>query len=494
MRHAYFHAIIKTLFAVVLSAAAAQADPVQDGRAALEAHNPAQAKAFFQQALDANPDDPEANFGIAMAEAALIVNDPGLEIQDILDSFQVTGLDIYNIGAVFSPEDIPGTADSTSTVQDAVRNVLVPKMDSIISRLENIEASAGFNSSLTPLIQPDTFSWPLITDGEVVVGISGVPYDDDVIYVILVPAGKTSLNITTSGGTGQCHLYVKYDDEPDPWLDYYDYKSDDPGTAQTISIPNPQAGAWYIMLFDTTAAEGFTDVTMTPDYAPDGGRYTDNEWYEVDDGDIKACHAALLAVRGIMEWLTVYTADVDYDTVQADRFDLGQYIENNAALFTLKGGGVGAARMLQARTKLLEAADKAKEALNSIEAEVDYQDDDLLDLDIDDFADARAGVYLFESALNGPTDISNNPADATAPVVTRVDLNAFFTPTLISTAPSRAATSPMACSPACFAGKEWDWRPPCLTAQWGRCRWLLSSRRPTTISVTSGFTCRARLR
>jgi len=68
---------------LVLATAAVHAGPVEDGRAALEAHDPALAQQYFQQALDADPDDPDANYGMALAETALLVNDPGQDIVDI---------------------------------------------------------------------------------------------------------------------------------------------------------------------------------------------------------------------------------------------------------------------------------------------------------------------------------------------------------------------------------------------------------------------------
>ena len=66
------------------------------------------------------------------------------------------------------------------------------------------------------------------------------------LYKITIPAGLTALQISISGGTGDCDLYVKFNGPPT--LDSWDYCPYVNGNNETVNISNPTAGDWYIML------------------------------------------------------------------------------------------------------------------------------------------------------------------------------------------------------------------------------------------------------
>jgi hypothetical protein len=66
------------------------------------------------------------------------------------------------------------------------------------------------------------------------------------LYKITIPAGLTALQISISGGTGDCDLYVKFNSPPT--LDSWDYCPYVNGNNETVNISNPTAGDWYIML------------------------------------------------------------------------------------------------------------------------------------------------------------------------------------------------------------------------------------------------------
>jgi hypothetical protein len=101
-----------------------------------------------------------------------------------------------------------------------------------------------------------------LTDGVPVSGLSG---DDgsEVDYKIVVPAGQGELEISISGGTGDCDLYVRYD--LPPTYGGYDYRPFLWGNNETVTITNPAAGSWYIML---RGRDAYSGVTLVASYEP----------------------------------------------------------------------------------------------------------------------------------------------------------------------------------------------------------------------------------
>jgi hypothetical protein len=76
------------------------------------------------------------------------------------------------------------------------------------------------------------------------------------LYKISIPDGLTALQISISGGTGDCDLYVKYGSPPT--LDSWDYRPYVNGNNETVNISNPTAGDWYIMLNGYNSYSGVT--------------------------------------------------------------------------------------------------------------------------------------------------------------------------------------------------------------------------------------------
>ncbi len=101
-----------------------------------------------------------------------------------------------------------------------------------------------------------------LTDGVPVAGLSGAD-GSQVDYKIVVPAGQGELEISISGGTGDCDLYVRYDQPPT--YSGYDYRPFLFGNDETVTISNPAAGSWYIMLRGRHAYSG---VTLVASYTP----------------------------------------------------------------------------------------------------------------------------------------------------------------------------------------------------------------------------------
>ncbi|HZI09276.1 MAG TPA: M4 family metallopeptidase [Myxococcus sp.] len=80
-------------------------------------------------------------------------------------------------------------------------------------------------------------------------------------YTLVVPAGQTSLKFTTSGGTGDVDLYVRFGAAPT--TSTYDCRPYAGGNAETCTITNIQAGTYYVML---NAYSAYSGVTLTDTY------------------------------------------------------------------------------------------------------------------------------------------------------------------------------------------------------------------------------------
>jgi len=78
---------------------------------------------------------------------------------------------------------------------------------------------------------------------------------------IYLPAGTTTLKVTTTGGTGTDYLYY----DPSNWATSTTYtaESTSPGTSQSLTVTNTTAGYRYISLYAETA---FSGVTVTTQY------------------------------------------------------------------------------------------------------------------------------------------------------------------------------------------------------------------------------------
>ncbi|MER6632669.1 collagenase [Streptomyces sp. NPDC000987] len=84
--------------------------------------------------------------------------------------------------------------------------------------------------------------------------------NNDYLYVYL-PAGVTSLKITTSGGTGDADLY--YSGSSWATSTSYTSRATGAGNSHTLTITNPPAGYNYITLY---ANQSFSGVTVTTQY------------------------------------------------------------------------------------------------------------------------------------------------------------------------------------------------------------------------------------
>ncbi|MER5867094.1 collagenase [Kitasatospora sp. NPDC002040] len=84
--------------------------------------------------------------------------------------------------------------------------------------------------------------------------------NSDYLYVYL-PAGTSTLKVTTSGGTGSAFLYYNANTWASP--NAFTASSTVPGTTQSITVTNPTAGYRYLSLYTAT---GFSGVTVSTQF------------------------------------------------------------------------------------------------------------------------------------------------------------------------------------------------------------------------------------
>lgn len=85
-------------------------------------------------------------------------------------------------------------------------------------------------------------------------------------YTLSVPAGATNLVFSTTGGTGDADLYVRFGSAPTTTT--YDCRSYKSGNAESCSIAAPQAGTWHVLV---RAYSAFSGVSLTGSYTASSG-------------------------------------------------------------------------------------------------------------------------------------------------------------------------------------------------------------------------------
>ena len=107
------------------------------------------------------------------------------------------------------------------------------------------DAPTGPGSNAEPLALPAT-----------VTGLAGVRESLN-LYRVTVPSAAYELKITTTGGSGDVDIFVRFNDEPtlsDFDCEAVTYRNDD-----ACVISAPEEGTWYILLY---GADPYTDATL----------------------------------------------------------------------------------------------------------------------------------------------------------------------------------------------------------------------------------------
>jgi len=101
-------------------------------------------------------------------------------------------------------------------------------------------------------------------------------------YTLVVPAGASALTFTSSGGSGDADMYVKFGSAPTDTV--YDCRPYQGGNAETCTFATPQAGTYHVRL---KAYSSFSGLSLVGNYNTGGGggtqTYTNATDYPVND-------------------------------------------------------------------------------------------------------------------------------------------------------------------------------------------------------------------
>lgn len=89
------------------------------------------------------------------------------------------------------------------------------------------------------------------------------PSGSDIYFTLQVPAGATNLSFSTSGGSGDVDMYVRFGAQPTQSVN--NCSSTSPSTTETCAFATPQAGTWHVMLH---AWSSYSGVTLVGQFTP----------------------------------------------------------------------------------------------------------------------------------------------------------------------------------------------------------------------------------
>ncbi|MES2299212.1 MAG: PPC domain-containing protein [Pseudomonadota bacterium] len=105
-----------------------------------------------------------------------------------------------------------------------------------------------------------TISSVVLSNGVPITGIA-LAAGADSIHTITLPAGASNVTFKTSGGSGDVDLYVKLGSAPT--TSSYLQKSDGSSTAESISLTNPAAGTYYVLVHGYAASSSGVSLVAT---------------------------------------------------------------------------------------------------------------------------------------------------------------------------------------------------------------------------------------
>jgi len=180
-------------------------------------------------------------------------------------SLTATGLPA-GAGFTFSPASIgaPGSGSSTVTLTTSSSTPAGPYTITITATGGSITHTVP----VTLTVSPTGGGVTTLSNGQAVGSLSGAVGSWQ-YFKLTVPAGQSSLGVSTSGGTGDADLYVKLGAQPTTTT--YDYRSIVTGNSDSVSVTNPAAGDWYFGVYGYAAYSG---ASITATYTGSGGGTT----------------------------------------------------------------------------------------------------------------------------------------------------------------------------------------------------------------------------
>ncbi len=142
--------------------------------------------------------------------------------------------------------------------------------------------NSGYSSTASATTQAGGGGGTTLTKGVAVTNLSAAA-GASLNYTMVVPAGSTNLTFTTSGGTGDSDMYVKFGSAPTDTV--YDCRPYASGNAETCTFAAPSAGTYYVRL---KAYSAFSGLSLVGNYTTGGGgggtqTYSNTTGYTVND-------------------------------------------------------------------------------------------------------------------------------------------------------------------------------------------------------------------
>jgi len=126
-------------------------------------------------------------------------------------------------------------------------------------------------------------------------------------FSIAVPSGQQSLQVAMSSGTGDADLYVRQGALPDATT--YQYRPYLDGNNESVSVPNPAAGTWYVGIHAYSSYSGVNLVaTVVPPTS--GGSGGTSTGFEVEPNNAMST-AQVLAGSTSLTGKVSSTSDID---------------------------------------------------------------------------------------------------------------------------------------------------------------------------------------
>ncbi|HEY3356016.1 MAG TPA: pre-peptidase C-terminal domain-containing protein [Polyangia bacterium] len=160
----------------------------------------------------------------------------------------------------------------------------------------------------TPAPTPPPATVKTLTNGTAVTGLSGAAGSWQ-YFSIAVPAGQTSLAIAMTGGSGDADLYVKLGAQPT--ASAYDQRPYLNGSNETVTVPNPAAGTYFLGI---NAYAAYASLSLKATYtAPSGGGGTPAPGaYTETEPNNSRTSANVVSATGTIKGTLGTATDVDY--------------------------------------------------------------------------------------------------------------------------------------------------------------------------------------
>ena len=162
-------------------------------------------------------------------------------------ALSVSGLPSGVTGS-FSPATV--TAGGSSTLTISATTTATAGTTTFSATGTSGSTSHSASASITVTTGPAT-----LTDGVPVTNISGATGSNQ-FWVMNVPAGKDTLTVTISGGSGDADLYVRFGSAPTTAT--FDCRPFISGNNETCTFNAPAAGSYFVMVRGFSAYSGVT--------------------------------------------------------------------------------------------------------------------------------------------------------------------------------------------------------------------------------------------